>query len=197
MSEKDGLQFLKLLKESGRKIPFVMFTGKGGEEIVIKALNLGADGYFIKTGDIQAVFNDLIHGIRKLIEKKMIEETTRDSKLLMSTIFDFVTIGIAYSDTSGRIITVNRWLTEKILGYKSEEIRGRRFTEVGKISGNDRQKTVKAMEKAIATGEHTRNMVITLTRKDGRGVLAEIDISTIKNKGQITGLVTIIRDIIE
>jgi DNA-binding NarL/FixJ family response regulator len=43
MPGKDGLQFLKELRQEGNSIPFLVFTGKGREEIVIKALNQGAD----------------------------------------------------------------------------------------------------------------------------------------------------------
>jgi len=50
MPKKDGLQFLKRLREQNNKIPFILFTGKGREEVAIKALNLGADGYYNKQG---------------------------------------------------------------------------------------------------------------------------------------------------
>jgi DNA-binding NtrC family response regulator len=43
MPEKDGLQFLKELKESGNSVPFILFTGKGREEVAVEALNLRAD----------------------------------------------------------------------------------------------------------------------------------------------------------
>ena len=45
LPQKDGLQFLKELRESKNEIPFILFTGKGRGEVAIKALNLGADGY--------------------------------------------------------------------------------------------------------------------------------------------------------
>ena len=43
MPEKDGLDFLKALRSKGDAIPFIMFTGKGREEVAIKALNLEAN----------------------------------------------------------------------------------------------------------------------------------------------------------
>lgn len=38
MPEKNGLDLLKELRENGNNIPFILFTGKGREEVVIKAL---------------------------------------------------------------------------------------------------------------------------------------------------------------
>ncbi len=40
MPQKDGLQFLKELREAKNEISFILFTGKGREEVAIKALNL-------------------------------------------------------------------------------------------------------------------------------------------------------------
>src|SRR3989304_5569789 len=36
MPGKDGLEFLELLKKNGNTIPFIMFTGKGSEEVAVK-----------------------------------------------------------------------------------------------------------------------------------------------------------------
>jgi DNA-binding NtrC family response regulator len=46
MPQKNGLQFLQELREKHNNIPFVVFTGKGREEVAVKALNLGTDGAF-------------------------------------------------------------------------------------------------------------------------------------------------------
>jgi len=40
MPQKDGLEFLKSLRDQNNEIPFIMFTGKGREEVAIKALIL-------------------------------------------------------------------------------------------------------------------------------------------------------------
>ena len=45
MPEMDGIVFLKQVRNSGSKVPFIIFTGRGREEIVIQALNEGADFY--------------------------------------------------------------------------------------------------------------------------------------------------------
>ena len=50
MPDMDGIAFLKHLRQSGNTIPFIIFTGKGREEVVIEALNCGADFYLQKGG---------------------------------------------------------------------------------------------------------------------------------------------------
>jgi DNA-binding response OmpR family regulator len=73
MPGKDGLQFLKELRQKGNKTPFIVFTGRGREEVAIKALNLGADGYFNKVGNPETVYCELAHGIRQSVERKRAE----------------------------------------------------------------------------------------------------------------------------
>ena len=50
MPEKDGLEFLIELRKKGNMIPFIIFTGKGREEVAIQALSLGTDHYINKIG---------------------------------------------------------------------------------------------------------------------------------------------------
>ncbi len=44
----DGIMFLKILRAEGNDTPFLIFTGKGREHVVIDALNNGADYYLQK-----------------------------------------------------------------------------------------------------------------------------------------------------
>jgi DNA-binding response OmpR family regulator len=50
MPMKNGLEFLKELREQKNDVPFIIFTGKGREDVAVKALNLGADSYINKNG---------------------------------------------------------------------------------------------------------------------------------------------------
>jgi len=51
MPEMDGIAFLQQVRKSGDTIPFILFTGRGREEVVIQALNEGADFYPRKAGN--------------------------------------------------------------------------------------------------------------------------------------------------
>ena len=69
MPELDGIEFLRKLRSSGNTIPFILFTGKGREEIVIQALNEGADFYLQKGGSAKAQFTELSHKIQQATQK--------------------------------------------------------------------------------------------------------------------------------
>jgi DNA-binding NtrC family response regulator len=59
MPGKNGLQFLEELKKNAQSPPFILFTGKGREEVAAKALNLGAFRYLNKYGDPETVYAEL------------------------------------------------------------------------------------------------------------------------------------------
>jgi PAS domain S-box-containing protein len=86
MPGKDGLQFLKELRQKGNSIPFIIFTGKGREEVAIKALNLGADGYFNKAGDSDTVYGELAHGIHLIVERNRAQEMLEQSNHSLATL---------------------------------------------------------------------------------------------------------------
>jgi PAS domain S-box-containing protein len=68
MPEIDGIEFLKIIREKYPRLPFIIFTGKGREEIVIESLNNGADYYVRKGGDPRAQFAELTSKVRHAVE---------------------------------------------------------------------------------------------------------------------------------
>jgi len=70
MPEMDGIEFLQRLRKEHPALPFIIFTGKGREEIAIAAFENGADFYIQKGGDPVAQFAELSHKIRKSVEQR-------------------------------------------------------------------------------------------------------------------------------
>jgi CheY-like chemotaxis protein len=66
----NGLELLQKLRKQGNELPFILFTGKGREEIAKQALNCGADGYVNKPGDIEESFTELSNGINTVNQKR-------------------------------------------------------------------------------------------------------------------------------
>lgn len=74
--EMDGLEFLDELHKRRDQTPFIMLTGRGREDVVIQALNTGAD-YYLEKGDADpdVFFQELDQVISQIVLKKKIEET--------------------------------------------------------------------------------------------------------------------------
>ncbi len=88
MPDKDALEFIRDLRENGNTIPFIVFTGRGREEVAIVALNLGADGYFNKVGDPETVYGELVHGIRHAVEGKRAENIIQQQNEFLKNTID-------------------------------------------------------------------------------------------------------------
>ncbi|MBN2733666.1 MAG: PAS domain-containing protein [Methanomicrobiaceae archaeon] len=74
MPGKNGIEFLKELRGRKNNIPFIIFTGKGREDVVIEAIESGADYYVQKGGSPKPQFAELIHKIKKAVEKKKTDD---------------------------------------------------------------------------------------------------------------------------
>lgn len=74
MPGMDGIAFLKEIRRQYPDLPFIIFTGKGREDVVIEALNNGATYYLQKGGDPVSQFAELSHKITLAIEKREVEE---------------------------------------------------------------------------------------------------------------------------
>jgi PAS domain S-box-containing protein len=74
MPELDGISFLKKIRELDSTLPFIIFTGRGREDIVIEALNNGADFYLQKGGDPTSQFVELEHKVRVAVERRSAKE---------------------------------------------------------------------------------------------------------------------------
>lgn len=64
MPGTNGIEFLKFARHQHPDIPFILFTGRGREEVVIEAINNGAEFYLQKGGDPLPQFTELAQKIR-------------------------------------------------------------------------------------------------------------------------------------
>lgn len=83
MPGMNGLELLRRMRSLGCDIPFILFTGRGKESVVIEALDSGADFYIQKGGDPQSQF-------RYLAQKMNISYERFNQKRELDTFLDIV-----------------------------------------------------------------------------------------------------------
>jgi len=94
MPRTDGIEFLKILRAAGNTTPFIIFTGKGREEVVIQAYDSGADFYVQKGGDLKTQFRELEHKIVQAVRIHEAESALRESEERYRSVVENVTEGI-------------------------------------------------------------------------------------------------------
>jgi len=120
----DGIEFLKKVRSGFGSIPFILFTGRGREEVVIDAINHGADFYIQKGGSPDAQFAELAHKIRQAVARRRAEHSLVESEKRFSDIIDFLPDATFAIDKDGKVIAWNRAM-EEMSGVPAAEMLGK------------------------------------------------------------------------
>jgi PAS domain S-box-containing protein len=147
MPEMDGIQLLERLRIMGDRTPFILFTGKGREEVVIDALNRGADFYLRKGGDPRSQFAELINMIRQAISRREAEDALEHNARRFRTLIENSSEIVGLMDREGKLQYISPSMT-RILGFEPDDLIGRRFMETSNPEEipNDLDATKKAFE---------------------------------------------------
>lgn len=142
-------------------------------------------------GDGPLVFTSFM---RDITERRRTEEALRKSeerfRLLVEGVGDYA---IYMLDTHGRITTWNAG-AERIMGFRAQEIIGRRFHRFYIMDDVDRKKPDQAL--AVATAEGHFQDERCQVRKDGTQYWASFVITALRDEtGRLTGFSAIARDI--
>ena len=193
MPGRDGLEFLKELRQSGNTIPFLIFTGKGREEVAIKALNLGADQYLNKTGDPETVYGELGYAIRRTVERRKTETALETLGEQYRRLFESAVEGVVVNGSDGKILSMNRAAAD-ILGYDNpEELIGRPAIELYAVA----EVRARLLEELVEKG-CVKDRELTWKKKDGTlvEILASVTVQK-DEKGNLLRTEGIIRDVTE
>lgn len=115
MPGMNGIQLLKQIRGSEMGIPFIIFTGRGREEVAIEALNNGADFYIQKGGEPRSQFAELVSYVNHAVEKKRAQSALKH-RSAMDASFD----GMALLNRKFTIEYANRSLSDTF-GYENAE----------------------------------------------------------------------------
>jgi PAS domain S-box-containing protein len=89
----NGLEALKIVRERGTKIPFILVTGMKNEEIAVECLKEGADDYILKSSlrRLPGAIQNALEKRRSEWENERLEEELERSQKQIITIFDSIT----------------------------------------------------------------------------------------------------------
>lgn len=121
MAGMNGIELLKSIRSTGNRIPFIIFTGRGREEVVIEALNSGADFYLQKGHDVTAQYTELHAKVVQAVRQRRVEEELRVSEERLRLSLMATNQGLWDVDVqSGRISANEEYY--HLFGYEPSEI---------------------------------------------------------------------------
>ena len=117
----DGLELLEAVRDTHPSLPFILFTGKGSEDIASEAISLGVTDYMQKQiGTDQ--YEVLANRIKNAVERLRAERELEHREAVIATLARQDIVGI-FIITDGVLTYVNEKYAD-IFGYDQAEIIG-------------------------------------------------------------------------
>ncbi|MDQ8185351.1 response regulator [Pelagicoccus sp. SDUM812002] len=120
MPEFDGMQALQLFQAYDLDIPFILVSGKIGEESAVDLMKMGAQDYIMKgnTARLLPAIESHLKDASNRREKVKLESKLRESEAQYRGFFENAAIGIFRCDAQGKILDVNSFLAHA-LGFET------------------------------------------------------------------------------
>jgi PAS domain S-box-containing protein len=177
MPEADGLEFLEAVRESFPEIPFILFTGKGSEEIASTAITKGVTDYLQKSGGLEQ-YEVLANRIRNSVNQHRTRRKFKRNRKFLRQILDLSPAAILVSDEQENIIRANE-RAETTLDLPEAEITNRSFNDtewdIVDEDGNPLPNDLIPFKRVLETGNPVNNVEHGIQRPDGEVVWLSIN----------------------
>jgi PAS domain S-box-containing protein len=192
MPGMDGIEFLKTVRTENPNLPFLLFTGKGREEIAIEAIDNGADFYIQKGGQPKAQFAELAHKVGMAIQRRRAEQSLRESEQRYKAVVEDQTEFVCRFNKDGTYNFVNDAFC-RYFQKKPEDLLGKKF--VPKIPPKDIPDVTNHI--ASLTRDHPTAMTVHRVIMDNGEIMWHrwSDRAIFNDKGEIIEYQSVGRDI--
>ena len=193
----DGLAALRIAKEKSPDIPFILVSGKVGEEFAIEKIKDGATDYVLKNNLKRLVpsVNRALQEAEEIIERKRLRRELQESeklyRLLAENTHDMITRHLP----DGTYLYVSP-ACRTLFGYEPEELIG--TNAFAQMHPEDVKRIMTITQEAIKMGRANVAQYRHRT-KDGRYIWVETVGKIVKNEmtGDIEDIICVVRDIAE
>jgi PAS domain S-box-containing protein len=118
MPGQNGIEFLKSVRKDAPDLPFVLFTGKGSEEVASEAISAGVTDYLQKESGTDQ-YTVLANRLRNAVQRYRAEQDRKRQRKAIETAQE----GISILNEDGEFIYVNQAYAD-IYGYEPDEMNG-------------------------------------------------------------------------
>jgi PAS domain S-box-containing protein len=177
MPKFSGLHALRLLKKSKLDLPFIVISGKIGEETAVEAMRAGAHDYIMKdnlTRLVPAIQRELKEAaVRK--DRRLAEEALGKQAQIIDQIHD----SVVSTDLDGQVTSWNKG-AERLFGYRAKEALGKHISFVYPEDEHEflQKQVIKPLKRK---GEH--EVEVCMRRKSGEDFFAHLSLSLLKDAG--------------
>jgi PAS domain S-box-containing protein len=162
MPEIDGLELLDAVRDSSPSKPFILFTGRGSEELASEAISRGVTDYIQKetgTEQYEILANRCIHAVEKARHR---QQRIRAEEWYFQ-LFDQSLIGVGLSQNGVYKLTNDFFAL--ILGRDPDDVVGTDVMET--VAPKDRDRVRNALQRRESGGTDQVRYTVDVLRTDG------------------------------
>lgn len=150
MPPTDGLTFLERVRERWPTMPFILYTGKGSEEIASEAISAGVTDYLQKevgTDQYEVLANRIENAVEQRRAKRGFEDRERRFRIAVTESFDVIWV----LDLETGTFDWHDGLCETF-GFDGEQVESTVSWWASRIHPEDRTRVVDSLKAAIEAG---------------------------------------------
>ena len=167
MNEQNGIEFLRAVRRDHPRLPFILYTGKGSEEVASEAISAGVTDYLQKeSGTTQ--YRVLANRIQNAVERQRVRSQLADRERHLRLFFERSPLGVIEWNESFEVVRMNG-TAEEILGYEEAELKGQPWTAI--VPEGDQSKVESVLPDFLNSGGF--QLVNENRRKDGSRIVCE------------------------
>jgi diguanylate cyclase (GGDEF)-like protein/PAS domain S-box-containing protein len=194
LPDSQGIETLDRLLKAAPRVPILVLTGLGSEDIASQTLQQGAQDYIPKH---HLDSYTLARAVRNMIDRKVAEDVLFSEKERAQVTLNSIGDAVLCTDNLGNVTYLNI-VAEKMTGWMRDQASGRPLVEVFHIvDGHTREPARNPMDMAVAQNKTvglTPNCI--LIRRDGHESAIEDSASPIHDRdGHGAGAVIVFRDV--
>lgn len=192
MPGMNGIELLTAVRKEYPRLPFIIFTGKGREEVAIEAIEKGADFYLWKGGSPRPQFAELSQKITQVVMHRQAEEELHKSEETFRTFVNESSDGFVIFDENGAVIEWNP-AQECLTGISKSDALGKSIFDIQTQLMVPDQKTperlrdietsVSEVLKNPGSYQFSQPSEIEIVHKDGKRRLIQQTIFPIRTSG--------------
>lgn len=191
MPGQTGLEFFDAIPQRYADVPFILFTGKGSEEVASDAFSVGVTDYLQKemgTDQFTVLANRIEQAVSNFRSQQRLELTRRRFRTLVEESTDAILV----VDSTGTILYVTP-TTEHILGKSPEELVGTDGFEP--IHTEDVPAVREKLARLVQNPEYKAQVEFRYQHANGSWIWVEVRGRNLLANDDIAGIVVYVRDI--
>ena len=194
MPGRTGVEFLEVVREDRPGLPFVLYTGKGSEEIASDAISAGVTDYLQKesgTDQYTVLANRITNAVESRRSQRALTERNRELRQYERMINSMQEAACIY-DAEGRYVVVNEYLADWY-GATRAELEGRSSNLIPLIK---EQSAADEPYQALLDGRRDRLNGEVKAEFAGHGhAVVEYRLTPLLVDGSVEGVVGVARDV--